>query len=108
MKAAIIVSLALAFASTAHADPAERAKSKYQQGRAHYDRGDYAKAIEAWHEAYRLSEKPMLLFNLGQAYRLLGDCATAMKICGRSPWRHGASGCRSASGSRSPPVTCCA
>src|SRR6185312_14156872 len=35
-------------------------------------------AIETWKQAYLISKKPLLLFNIGQAYRLSGDCAQAM------------------------------
>src|SRR5690606_28579845 len=42
-----------------------------------HDRGDYARAIAAFKEAYVLAPSPGLLFNLAQAYRLRGNCDDA-------------------------------
>ena len=47
------------------------------RGARHYDLGEYAAAIAAYREAYRRDPRPGLLFNLGQAYRLDGDCVNA-------------------------------
>lgn len=47
------------------------------RAKAHFDRGEYAEAIADYREAYRLWPSPGLLYNLGQAYRLVGDCAHA-------------------------------
>ena len=46
-------------------------------GDRHFDLGEYDAAIEKYREAYRLEPLPGLLYNLGQAYRLKGDCVTA-------------------------------
>lgn len=47
------------------------------RAKAHFDHGEYAEAIADYREAYRLWPSPGLLYNLGQAYRLVGDCAHA-------------------------------
>ena len=62
------------------ADPVARAKQLYADGKRFYDVADYAKAIAAWKEAYVIASAPMLLFNIGQAYRLSGDCAQALRF----------------------------
>ncbi len=43
----------------------------------HFDLGEYQAAIDGFREAYRRDPRPGLLYNLGQAYRLAGDCVTA-------------------------------
>ncbi|MCB9677807.1 MAG: hypothetical protein H6737_22075 [Alphaproteobacteria bacterium] len=60
----------LAMSSTpAHAqDDEARAKELFRDGRDLYDRGKYEDAIRAWSEAYDLSAKPLLLYNLSNAY----------------------------------------
>jgi tetratricopeptide (TPR) repeat protein len=57
-----------------------RARALYAEGKKHYDVGEYGPAIEAWKQAYLLVAAPMLLFNIGQAYRLSGSCAQAMRF----------------------------
>ena len=54
------------------------AKALFKQGRAYYDAGAYALAIKEYRKAYRLTPRPLLLFNIGQAYRLKGDKAQAI------------------------------
>jgi tetratricopeptide (TPR) repeat protein len=73
----LLLSLAL-LVSTAHADDKARAKALYETGLKHYNLAEYDLAIKAWKESYLLSKRPLLLFNLGQAYRLAGDCTQAM------------------------------
>lgn len=73
--------LFLLLLGTAHADDkVAHAKQLYADGKRYYDVADYGKAIDAWKQAYVLASAPMLLFNIGQAYRLSGDCTTALKF----------------------------
>ncbi|HET6612423.1 MAG TPA: tetratricopeptide repeat protein [Kofleriaceae bacterium] len=71
----------LVCSSTAGAAPKkgdrEAAKAHYTIGNRHYARGEYDLAIAEFEIAYDLSEAPGLLYNLGQAHRLNGDCAEA-------------------------------
>jgi tetratricopeptide (TPR) repeat protein len=55
----------------------ERARSLFLEGEAHYAAGRYELAAERYLEAYELSQRPELLFNLGNAYERLGDYAKA-------------------------------
>ena len=71
-------------AATAHAgeprspdEVPQRARSLAERGRALHDAGDYGNAIVAFKEAYVMAPSPGLLFNLGQAYRLQGNCDDA-------------------------------
>ena len=54
-----------------------RARQLAERGRELHERGDYARAIAAFKEAYVLAPSPGLLFNLAQAYRLQGQCDDA-------------------------------
>jgi len=69
-------------ATPAFADNKSKDKSKgkalYEEGLRHYNVSEYTEAIRVWKEAYLLSKRPVLLFNLGQAYRLSGDCTQAL------------------------------
>lgn len=47
------------------------------RAKAHYDAGQYAAAVEDYRDAYRIYPSAGLLYNLGQSYRLLGDCVSA-------------------------------
>jgi tetratricopeptide (TPR) repeat protein len=65
-------------APAAQADPLSEAKEHDAAGQAAYDLAHYDVAIGEWEASYRLSRKPSLLFNLGQAARKLGDCGRAL------------------------------
>ena len=49
-----------------------RARDLYEKGDRFYAEGRYEKSIEAFREAYNLSRRPLLLFNLANAYERLG------------------------------------
>jgi len=80
MKAIILALVALAASAPAAeaGDPVPpRARKLAARGRELHDRGDYARAIAAFKEAYVLAPSPGLLFNIAQAYRLQGNCDDA-------------------------------
>lgn len=56
----------------------ERAKTKYEEGKTHYAAGEYDKALAAFTEAYNLSNKPDLLYNLGVCSEKVGDNGKAI------------------------------
>lgn len=74
----------LAIAGVASAEPTkedvQKAAELFDKGRRHFDIAEYANAISAWKTAYLLSNEPLLLFNIAQAYRLAGDCAQANRF----------------------------
>ncbi|NVB85741.1 MAG: tetratricopeptide repeat protein [Kofleriaceae bacterium] len=84
MRAPLLSSLLLAAAAfavrapEAHADNKAKAKALYEEGLKHYNLAEWTDAIKAWKESYLISKKPLLLFNIGQAYRLSGDCKQAL------------------------------
>lgn len=67
------VALPLFISNSASAqDNAALVKSHYEVGQAYYDQGRYQDAIKEFEEAYRLSQRPALLFNIAQAYERMG------------------------------------
>lgn len=72
----------VAFARDTMAQPApsleERAAALVDEGNRHYNVAEYAEAIKAYKEAYKLIPEPLLLWNLAQAYRLANDCTNAL------------------------------
>jgi len=76
--------LLLTFALAAHAAPAQPTEAKRAEARKHVERaqmyyklGEYDKALVEFSLAYQLVSKPILLFNLGQSARLMGDAVKA-------------------------------
>ena len=64
----------------AASDATAKAEALYREGKRYYDVADYDHAIDVWKRAYLISSAPMLLFNIGQAYRLEGDCVSALRF----------------------------
>ena len=60
------------------ADPDARARELYENGAALYEEGRYDEAIVAWDEAYRLSQRHALLYNIANAQERLGDYEAAL------------------------------
>lgn len=71
----IVVALAVVFATTS---AMAGARQHFLAGQDYYTQGRYQKAIEEFEEAYRLDPKPLLLFNLAQAYEKLGKLQQAV------------------------------
>jgi tetratricopeptide (TPR) repeat protein len=70
------------------------ARQLASRAQVHFDLGEYEQAVVAYREAYRLVPSPGLLYNLGQAYRLMGDCVAAttmyrnyLRLAPRSEYR---------------------
>jgi tetratricopeptide (TPR) repeat protein len=78
-----IVIFGVSAAPIASAQPQDveaAAREAFARGKRHYDLAEYDQAIAAWKEAYHLKRSPLLLFNIGQAFRLSGDCAQATQF----------------------------
>jgi tetratricopeptide (TPR) repeat protein len=65
------------------ADPApetdfELAKAHFKTGEIYYERGRFADAAREFEEAYRLSNRAELLYNMGKSYDGAGDPARAL------------------------------
>lgn len=61
----------------------QRAKELYENGAVLYEEGRYEDAIEAWQEAYRLSKRPLLLFNIANAQERIGLWRDALETLNR-------------------------
>ena len=77
MRLSISFALLLAATAPSLADDKAKAKALYEEGLKHYNLAEWNDAIKSWKDAYLISKKPLLLFNIGQAYRLSGDCKQA-------------------------------
>ncbi len=65
----------------AHAEtPRDEARSLYQTGLESYRAGNYDEAIARLKASYQLVPAPGLLYDLAQAQRLKGDCASARTL----------------------------
>lgn len=64
-------------------DPEARAKELYQNGAILYEEGRYEDAVVAWDEAYRLSQRPALLYNIANAQERLGLWQEALDTLNR-------------------------
>ncbi|MBA3538747.1 MAG: hypothetical protein H0T79_03900 [Deltaproteobacteria bacterium] len=49
------------------------AKAAYKEGKAFHDKGKFEQAISKYKESYKLSKKPVLLFNIALAFEASGD-----------------------------------
>lgn len=84
MRSILLLTALLTTAPSAWAqDPASpeadaRAKELYGNGQRLYDEGYYEQAIAAWKEAYALSSRAALLFNISNAYERLGKLQEAL------------------------------
>lgn len=73
MTALAAVIVLVAAPGVALADDKAAAREFYRKGTQHYELGEYQEALEQFKSAYRAYPEPSLLFNIGQAYRQLGD-----------------------------------
>lgn len=83
MRAHLIAWVVCAVAHSARADAQDdntKAEALYVEGKRHFDLAQYGPAIASWKASYLLSSASLLLFNIGQAYRLSGNCAEANRF----------------------------
>src|SRR5882672_10486664 len=64
--------------ATSSATVQERAKAQFDEGTAHYERGEFRAAAASFGTAYELFPEPAFLYNLAQAERLDGQCESAL------------------------------
>lgn len=80
--AAILFALAVAASAPAalalEEGPVERAHALFEEGATAYRAGEFARAVELYEEAHRLSKEPVLLFNLARAHEGQGDILKAI------------------------------
>lgn len=59
---------------------AQRARELADAGQKQFALANYPGAIDNWKQAYLLSSEAMLLFRIGEAYRVSGDCKEATRF----------------------------
>lgn len=64
-------------------DSDTRARELYENGTILYEEGRYEDAIVAWEEAYRLSSRHALLYNIANAHERMGNYEEAIDTLGR-------------------------
>jgi tetratricopeptide (TPR) repeat protein len=69
--------LSLLVVLAAAAEPGERAKVIFKEGKDLYAIGQYEDAAAKFQQAYKLSQHPLLLYNLSLTYERLGDLPKA-------------------------------
>jgi hypothetical protein len=75
--------------ATAPKDPKlADAKKLFDDGALAYGRGDYEQAIKLWDQSYALSQQPLILYNLANAWEKLGDFKKTRENLGK--WRDAA------------------
>ena len=77
MRMCLVLGVALA-CSDARAEDTELAKAKYEEGTKLYNLGEFKGAAEAYRAAYMAKSDPVILYNIGQAYRFAGDAVQAL------------------------------
>jgi len=59
------------------------AHERFTRGHTAYQQGDYDLAIQEWRAAYELDARPLILYNLSQAYERAGMIAEAVDVLQR-------------------------
>lgn len=89
IRVLVVIAMLLAWSTPADAERSASATKRHARAqaersatraKAHFDAGQYAAAAIDYGEAYRTFPSPGLLYNLAQAYRLVGDCGAATAI----------------------------
>lgn len=58
--------------------PPQSARELFLEGQSAYSEGDYDSAVQRWEAAYEMDARPLLQYNLAQAYERLGRLADAI------------------------------
>ena len=78
----VIVAVLCAAVATARATPEddERAKAHFLAGQSYYEQASYTDALREFNEAYRISKRPALLYNIARCHEALEQYADAVKM----------------------------
>jgi len=79
---ALALAITPTWAASAFAQDAD-ARARFQRGEAAYHQGDYETAIREWTAAYEADPRPLLQYNLAQAYERLGRLPEAVQAYDR-------------------------
>ncbi|HEY2742996.1 MAG TPA: tetratricopeptide repeat protein [Polyangia bacterium] len=81
MLAAVI--LAAATPARAMTEEEERAKAHFLAGQSYYDQASYNDALREFNEAYRISKRPALLYNIARCFEALEQFPDAVRMLER-------------------------
>jgi tetratricopeptide (TPR) repeat protein len=78
----VIAAIVCAAVAPAHAisEDDERAKAHFLAGQSYYDQASYTDALREFNEAYRISKRPALLYNIARCYEALDQYDDAVKM----------------------------
>jgi tetratricopeptide (TPR) repeat protein len=81
----VIAALVCAATAPAHAisEDDERAKAHFLAGQSYYDQASYTDALREFNEAYRISKRPALLYNIARCHEALEQYEEAVKMLQR-------------------------
>jgi tetratricopeptide (TPR) repeat protein len=81
----LIAAVVCAAIAPAHAitEEDERAKAHFLAGQSYYEQASYADALREFNEAYRISKRPPLLYNIARCHEALEQYADAVKMLQR-------------------------
>jgi predicted DNA-binding protein YlxM (UPF0122 family) len=77
---AVAVVCALAAPAGAASEEDERAKAHFLAGQSYYEQASYTDALREFNEAYRISKRPALLYNIARCHEALENYADAVKM----------------------------
>ena len=77
---AVAVVCALVAIARAGTEEDERAKAHFLAGQSYYDQASYNDALREFNEAYRISKRPALLYNIARCHEALENYADAVKM----------------------------
>ena len=80
---AVLLSPAARAQTAPTANDQEAARAHFMAGSAYYEQANYGDAVKEFNEAYRLSQRPDLLYNIALAYERLGKLDEAIDALGR-------------------------
>jgi tetratricopeptide (TPR) repeat protein len=70
-------------AAAAMSEEEERAKAHFLAGQSYYDQASYADALKEFNEAYRISKRPALLYNIARCHEALDQVPEAVAMLER-------------------------
>jgi tetratricopeptide (TPR) repeat protein len=74
---------AVAASARAMTEEEERAKAHFLAGQSYYDQASYADALREFSEAYRISKRPALLYNIARCHEALDQYTDAVQMLER-------------------------
>ena len=80
LKVLACLALLITWTRPAHAD-AQRLEAEhlFEQARAYLAEGEFERAVDLFERSFALSSEPLLVYDIAHAYRVKGDCDSALR-----------------------------